>query len=404
MNRKQLGTLFAFVIIVGGAGLILRQSQNSSWSGGTATGKKLLGEFPLNEVARIGIRQGTNELNLVKTNDLWEVSERDGYPADFSQISGFLIKAQGLKIVQSEPVGPSQLPRLELSEQGSNPPVVVEFDDARGKLIHALLLGKKHMKQSSQPSQLGEGDGDYPDGRYVKVGMESPDVAVVKEPLENIEPKPDQWLDKDFFKVEKAKTVAVDFPAATNSWKLARETESGDWKLAGARPGEELDSNKISSVSSPLSSPAFDDVLLAAKPEFGLDKPTTVTIRTFDGFDYTVKVGVKTNDEYPITVTVAAEIPTERAPGKDEKPEDKARLDKEFKDRQQKFADKLKQEQGFGKWTYLVSSWIVEPLLKERSQLLVEKKDSKTASGPGGVTVDQTNPPVTLAPPVGDEK
>jgi len=67
-------------------------------------------------------------------------------------------------------------------------------------------------------------------------------------------------------------------------------------------------------------------------------------------------------------------LPKERTPGKDEKPEEKEKLDKEFKEQQAKLAEKLKQEKNFEKWTYLVSTWTLEPLLKDRSQLLVEKK------------------------------
>ena len=46
-----------------------------------------------------------------------------------------------------------------------------------------------------------------------------------------------------------------------------------------------------------------------------------------------------------MVVAVTAQLPKERTPGKDEKPEDKARLDKEFKDKQKKLEDKLSQEQ-----------------------------------------------------------
>ena len=76
-----------------------------------------------------------------------------------------------------------------------------------------------------------------------------------------------------------------------------------------------------------------------------------------------------------LKVAVAAQIPKERSAGKDEKADDKTRLDKEFKDRRSKLEEKLKQEQSLEKWTYLVSNWTLEPLLKERSQLLVEKKE-----------------------------
>src|SRR5687768_5779334 len=126
MNRKQLIILVILVVLVGEAGLLLRNRENSSWKGADpAVGKKLLGEkFPVNDVAQISIKQGTNELNLVK-KDLWRVRERGDYPANYSEVSDFLLKVSDLKIVQTEKVGPSQLPRLSLAiGQGSSSALV----------------------------------------------------------------------------------------------------------------------------------------------------------------------------------------------------------------------------------------------------------------------------------------
>src|ERR1019366_235415 len=206
----------------------------------------------------------------------------------------------------------------------------------------------------------------------------SKSVAVVSDPLSNIEAKPESWINKDFLKVEKIRSIAVAYPAATNSWKVTRDTETAsDWKLADAKPEEKLDSAKTSSFSYALSSPSFNDVLpVDTKPEpAGLDKPTVVTLDTFEDFTYTIKLGQKTNDNVPMLVAVTAQIAKERTPGKDEKPEDKTRLDKEFKDKQKKLEDKLSQEKAYEKWVYLVSNWTVDSLLKERAQLLVEKKE-----------------------------
>jgi hypothetical protein len=137
-----------------------------------------------------------------------------------------------------------------------------------------------------------------------------------------------------------------------------------------------LDSTKTSAVSNPLSSPSFTDVDTVSSPaKLGLDKPTVVTLDTFENFTYTLKVGEKTNDNYPLIVAVAAQLPKERVAGKDEKPEDKDKLDKQFKDQEKKLQDKLAQEQAYQNWTYLVSSWTLDPLLKNRSQLMVEKKE-----------------------------
>jgi len=402
MNLKQLGILIAVVVVIGGAWWVVRNRQNTSWAAPSAEiGKKLLGDFPVNDVAHIEIQHGSNEVNLVKKDDLWRVQERQDYPANFSQISDFLIKARDLKIIQTEDIGPSQLGRMELAPgQGSNSAVVVDLMDQNGKSIRTLLLGKKHMKELPAGQNQFGGDGGYPDGRWVKVGSNSQSVALISDPLENVDTQPDQWIDKDFFRVDKPKSIEVDFGEATNSWKLTRATESGDWKLADAKPGEELDTSKTSGVTSPFTSPSFTDVLPGTKlNESGTNKLTTIKIRTFDGFNYLITVGPKVNDNDLMTVAVNAEFPRERVAGKDEKPEDKAKLDKEYADAKQKLEDKLKQEQGYEKWIYTVPSWVVDPVLKVRGELLAEKKkeepkkSSEAAEKPAETNQVQTAEP-----------
>jgi len=395
MNLKQLGILIVLVVVIGGAGLMLHNKQKSSWTGGGAdVGKKLMGDkFPVNNVAHISVQHETNTLNLVKKDDLWRVRERGDYPANFSQISDLLLKLRDLKIVQVEDIGPSQLGRMELAPgQGSNSAVVVQFDDQSNKPISTLLLGKKHMKKSAQPSQF-EGEGEFPDGRYVEVGTNSHQVALISDPLETLDANPDTWLNKDFFKVGKPKSIEVDFPVTTNSWKLTRETESGDWKLANTNAGEELDSTKSSGVTSAFSSPTFNTVMPGAKLE-GTNKPTVVKIGTFDGFNYTINVGDKTNDDYFLTLTVSFQPIAHRVAGKNEKPEDTLRLDAEFKDAQQKAAAKLKQEQTYQQWTYLVPSYAVDPVLKNRSELLAEKKTESTTGASDKSSETNEMPPV----------
>lgn len=388
MNRKQLVILLVLVAILGGAGLVIHERNQRAWRSGSQGGEpKLLGELPINDVASILIQSGTNQLHLVKKDNLWRVKERGDYPANFSEISGFLLKAADLKAVQTEEIGPSQLGRYKLLPPGpgTNTALLVELRDANGKAIRSLLLGKQHMRKSKgRPSPMGEfEDEGYPDGRYVMVGTGAKSLSVISDPLSNMEPKPDQWLNKDFFKVEKVRSVSVVFPVATNSWKLTRESESAEWKLAEAKPGEQLDSSKVSGVSNPLSSPSFNDIASGVKPEIlGLDKPTVITLDTFDNFTYTVKVGQKTNEICPLTLTVTAQLAKGRTPGKDEKPEDKDRLDKEFKEKEKKLEEKLAEEKNYEDRIYLVSAWVVDPVLKERSQLLAEKKEEPKKEEP----------------------
>ncbi|HEY6229364.1 MAG TPA: DUF4340 domain-containing protein, partial [Verrucomicrobiae bacterium] len=222
----------------------------------------------------------------------------------------------------------------------------------------------------------------------------------INDALTQVEAKPESWLNKDFFKVEKLKSISVTHPGGTNSWTLTREKEGGDLKLADTKEGENLDTGKASGAGYALSSPSFNDVVVDPKPEeTGLDKPITAKLETFDGFTYNVKLGKAMKEEnYPLQVAVEGNFPKQREPGKDEKPEDKDKLDKEFKEKQTKLEEKLKNEKKFEKWTYLVAKWSVDPLLKERKDLLAEKKEEKKDEKKEGATTPAPDPLKDIVP------
>ena len=410
MNRKQLGILILLGAVIGVAGLLVSRRNAASYqsSGEGGAGKKLLPDFPINDVARIRISQGTNALNLVKRDEVWNVQERYGYPANFQEIGDFLRKIWDLKIVQTEQIGPSQLARLQLTQSSTdtNSGTLVDLADKSDKTIKAVLLGKKHMRKSENASPLGGSEG-WPDGRYVLVLNGPKDVAVVSDALSEVETKPDRWLNKDFFKVEKIKSISVTHTNATNSWKLTREMENGPMTLADAKPGEQLDTAKSSPAGTALSYPSFTDVVSPqTKPEeTGLDHPIVAKVDTFDGFTYTIDISTKTNeDNYFIHLGVSGDFQKERAPGKDEKPEDKDKLDKEFKDKISKLEDKLKQEKLFDKWIYLVSKWTVDPMLKLRKDLLAEKKEEGAASTNTATQLKPEPPAFPITAPKADAK
>jgi hypothetical protein len=378
------GKQFVILLIVGlAAGLIgwtITKRNRESYKTSDASGQKLMPGFPINDVGQLRIKQTTNEVNLLKKEDLWRVKERGEYPANFTELGDFLRKMQDLKTLEEVKVGPSQMGRLELNapdKGGSNAATLVEFKDSKGTNLKSLLLGKKYSKAAPEDSQFG--GGGFPVGRYVMVPGAENKVWLINDALSQVEAKPENWLNKDFFKVEKLKSISVTHPEGTNSWTLMREKEGGDLKLADTKEGENLDTGKASGAGYALSSPSFNDVIVDSKPaDTGLDKPIVAKLETFDGFTYNVKLGKPLKEEiYPFQFSVEANLPKQREPGKDEKPEDKEKLDKEFKEKQTKLEEKLKNEKKFEKWTYLVAKWSVDPLLKVRKDLLADKKEEK---------------------------
>lgn len=383
MNRKQFIILLLAGVVAGVVALkVVKNNRESFKTADGAQGAKLVPNFPINEIGQLRIKQSDGEINLVKKDDLWRVKERYDYPANFSELSDLLRKIQDLKTIEDVKVGPSQMGRLELNapdKGGSNTATLVEFKDAKGATLKSLLLGKKYSKNTGEDASP-MGGGSFPIGRYVMVPDGANKVWLINDPLSSVETKPENWINKDFFKVEKLKSISVTHPDETNSWMLTREKEGGEMKLVDPKPGENPDTGKVSGAGYALSSPSFNDVLAPdAKPEeTGLDKPITARLETFDGFVYEVKIGKPQKEEnYPFRMTVNGNFPKTREPGKDEKAEDKDKLDKEFKDKTGKLEEKLKQEKSFEKWTYLVAKWGIDPILKVRKDLLADKKDEK---------------------------
>lgn len=375
MKGKQLALVLVLLAVVGGIALFLNHRNSAAWSEtATTTSGKVL-DFPLNDVSQVTIKEGGAELNLAKKDEVWTVKERADYPADFAKISALIRKLWELKPVQDVKVGPSQLARLQLTEPapGSTSGTLLDLKGAGDKRLAAVLLGKKNLRNPDQPA--GEGGG-FAVGRYVMAQDGSNRVFLVSDTFEEIEMKPEQWLNRDFIKIENAKSIAVEGTTPAMTWKIVRDAAAAPWKLADAKPGEEMDNAKVSSLASYLTAASFADVLPPNAPvtETGLDKPSTVRIETFDNFVYELRIGKLTGENYPLLVSVKADLPKERAAAADEKPEDKARLDQEFQTKQKQFTDKLATEEKLQARPYLIPKSTIDQLLKDRASLLAEKK------------------------------
>jgi hypothetical protein len=374
MNKKQLLLVIVLGLVIGGVGLH-QYRQRLAPPKDAKMGAKLLGDFDVNTVAALRLQSSSNALNVVKSGDVWTVKERGDYPANFGTIADLVRKLADLKIVKMVQAGPSRLPALELvapDKKGAG--VLLELKDSAGKTVKTVLLGAKHMKEG-RGGGGPFGDTGWPNGRYVMVDNKADSIALVSDALTQAEAKPEDWISKDFIKVEKLKSVSVTTTNATNNWKLVRDTENGEWKLAEAKADEKADSGKCSGLNFLLQSAAFNDVALGWKFDETNKPTTTAVLDTFEGFSYAVKLANKAGEDYYMQVSVTGDFPKERTPGKDEKKEDKDKLDKDFKDKTQKLQEKLKTEQAYGQWTYVVSKWTVENLLKERKEFVAEKKE-----------------------------
>jgi len=398
MKGKQFAILLVLGILIGGAGWYLFQGGQSSWSSaGGGAGRKVF-DLPLNDVARFSIKTADGEVHLVKKGNDWTVEERAGYPAAFTQVSDLLRKLWDLKTVQDVKVGPSQMARLNLVEpgKGDKAGTAMVFEDKDGKKLASLLIGKKYLKKGVDAG-FGNSEG-VPAGRYV-MPLDGGDVSLVSDALDEINTKPESWLNHDFIKIENPVSVTLEGTTPETHWKLARENATAPWTLAEAKPEEKVDASKTTPISTLVANASFNDVLAPeAKPaDTGLDKPAVLKYSAADHFDYVLKIGKASGENYPVTVEVSAAIEKERKPGKDEKPEDKTKLDQEFQTKLKQLEDKLASEKKFEGRPYLIAKGTIDQLIKPRTALLEEKKPEPpvtTPAIPGPTSV--TTPPVSM--------
>lgn len=375
MNRKQFLWLMLVVLLLGGVSIALFWQDITLYrDSGAKIGARLMPELKISDVAKLRLQDADKEVTLALKDKVWRVEQRGGYPADFAEISGLILKLLDVKVVQTETVGASLHPRLNLlapdkaakdkgAKEGTG--TLMELSDASGKVLVSLVLGKVSLKKDPMNPLPNAKDG-VPAGRHVLVAGRGDSVAVVSDPLEKAVTAPGAWVAKDFFKADRIRTLQLAGEGAS-SWKIARDEEWGQWKFAAG--GGQLHPSAAVTATNALGSLAFSDVVIDDKA--GAGKAAVLTAETFDNLTYTVRLAPLANGDFVLRYTVAGTPPKTRKPEAKEKPEDVAKLDKDFADNLQRLEARVMLEQARSQWAYVVPGKMAAPLLMKREQMAV---------------------------------
>lgn len=371
MNRKQFLWLMLAVLVLGGAGLALFWKDITAYrDSGAKIGARLIPEIKVSDVAKLRLKDASQEVTLVLKDKVWRVEQRGGYPADFSEISGLILKLLDVKIVQSETVGASLHGRLNLLAPGKDGAkegagTLVELSDASGKVLAGMVLGKVSLKKDPMNPLPNARDG-VPAGRHILVAGRGDTVVVVSDPLEKAVAAPGAWVARDFFKVDRIRSLQLAGEGGA-SWKIARSEEWGQWKFSAG--GGTLNPSAAVSVSNALGGLAFSDVII--DDQTGSGKAAVLTAETFDELTYTIRLAPHANGDFVLRFSVAGTPPKTRKPEAGEKPEDAAKRDKEFADNLRLLEARVQLEQARSQWAYVVPGKTVAQLLLKREQMAV---------------------------------
>jgi hypothetical protein len=315
-------------------------------------GQVLFKDLKASEIAAIRIVEPKATLTLQRKETGWEIAERAGFPADLAKVREFVLKALALKVGQSEPIGDKDRARLNLDASATQ----VEFSGPDGKSLGKLLVGKKYFRNEAENPEKAPGD-----GRFVMRPGEDKTVYVVSDPLTQATTRTADWIDRSAFQIEKVKSLDVRFPDGSG-WRIERNADNADWKLAGARPGEKLEITKANSASYSLSMLQLADVAPKDAKDTGLDSPIAIEATTLDGLSYAIKVGKLQGDNYFVSFQSSGELVKDGG-------------DKERAERVKKLEERLPREKLLSSHVLLIPKSRLDDTLKKRDDLL-EKKDN----------------------------
>jgi len=406
--KKPLVLLLLLAGLVGLAVVTKKQKEarlSENVRRGVTTREYLVPDLDVNAVKTVKIQDKDQTVTLKQGAEQWIVEERNGYGVDFGKISQSLMELRETKIAGKQLLGKGAWAGENVLEPADGVKegvgTLVKLLDEKGGDVATLILGGDVKVSGGNSPQMGA-----PAQRLVRIPKDEDSLWMVGTTLGSFQAKPEEWLDKAFIVVQDLASVTVTAPDAAESWKASRASKDiTDYTLEGLKEGDEFDPAKLT-LASLLTTASFNDVKPKAEAAELLKGAHKAVLTTFDGFTYELQVAKQSKDgadKFFMTVAVQADLPKARTPGKDEKEEDKKRLDDEFKTAQDTLKAKLEKEKKLESWVFEVAEYTVNNLLVKRSDLIKKPEPPATPPGapgaPGATDTKAPAAPAASAPP-----
>ncbi len=377
MKTRNLVLLAVGVAVVAALAVLRRREGGPSSAGAAAAGRPLAA-FDPNAVARIEAAGPEGTAVVARAEAGWKVETLYGYPADFDKVASGLLRLAETKTGQVMPGGTSYLADFGLAPSAEGQaPTVVTLSDAAGAPVLVLRLGSERMAPG----------GGYPDGQYVRAG-DGP-VVLLAGAVRDFPAAGAEWIEKQLVSVSSGDAETVAGSVSNTTWRL-RVKGYSDYELEGLPGGGQVDPDSARRAAGALSYLNLSGVADPAKADAdtGLDAPSVFTLRTKEGFSYTVHIGaaVEGGDGRYVRLAVAYDKPAPpvkpepAAPAGGGAPDtnamaeaeaayraDLATWEKETGENEKKAAE---QQALLGSWTYIVPSYAAESMLLAREGLI----------------------------------
>jgi Domain of unknown function (DUF4340) len=376
MKPKTLISLAAIVSILGLTAFFLTREKQPE-SGITRMGDLFLAKLPVNEIAAVAIASDNGVIHLRKSETVWQVEERNGYPADFSKITDLVRKLSRLKIGRTFQASEDALARQQLNDPTDakiakeQKGLRITLKNAQDNVLADLILGN--------PRETTAGTG----GQYVRPS-DSQTVSLVDDNFQFLGKTPQEWLKRDVVNLDQKTIVQVagfDSKAVAPVFVLRREDPAKAPLLLNLPAGKTADPQKIDQLFEAMSPLKMEDVSALPQDKAQVKESSTPPARArleyrladgrvFTVFPYVEKAKDSQPEIYRVQVAVAYE-PEPQPPAAQPADSDtsKAAAADEIARQVREMDSQLRP------WIFTLAKWQFESLITQLDGLL-QKKES----------------------------
>ena len=238
--------------------LVLGLSRISSKGPSVTKPRKIFDKLDVEKVTWLRIEQpkkgedkGTPDVvELAKQDGRWVLVSGGGYPAKKDKITELLGKLSGLAAGPAVTTKAEHYRKLEVADDEHQRKVAFKTEDGK---MHRFLLGSSPGIKNVHVRMSGE------KAVYLASELTAWDASAVAS----------DWVESDYFKVDKDRVVAVTLKNASGEIKLAKA--DGTWTAEGMPDGATLKQTEIDSLLGTASAVALKaPVGREQKPEEGL--------------------------------------------------------------------------------------------------------------------------------------
>ncbi|MEZ4707141.1 MAG: DUF4340 domain-containing protein [Caldilineaceae bacterium] len=276
MNLILIGLLLVQVVI---AALVF-------WPrGGVTEGTPLLGALTVDQITKVTISDNADAtVTLEKSDGQWTLANTDGYPAKGTDIDTALGKLIALTTNRLVTRTPASHQRLQVAADD----FVRKVELTTGDGVKTLYIGSSPASGATHVRLDGQ------DETYLGSDINSWEWAA----------QASNWIDAQYFTVTSNDVDRIALQNANGELVFTRgeanaDGTPGEWSMEGLADGEQLDTSKITTLLTRISSVRLVNPLgKTDKPEYGLGEPqATVTLETKDAEgtvkNYTLQLGAK---------------------------------------------------------------------------------------------------------------